>query len=107
MPIDVVSNKSLAPHPGKSEVLLLSKGTLREPHAPIQLGTLILRCVTKRRLLGMTVDPNLSWVPNALEIKISFTNKLNLLKRSGFLLKGVLQDTTLCKIWFSFVGIVL
>jgi len=62
------------------------------PHAPIQLGTSILRCVTKTRLLGMTVDRNLSWVPQALEIKKSFANKLNLLKRSRFLPKGVLKD---------------
>ncbi|KAL9985878.1 hypothetical protein ACROYT_G008328 [Oculina patagonica] len=51
----------LTPHPGKSEVMLLSKGTLTGPHAPIQLGTSILRCITKTRLLGMTVDRNLSW----------------------------------------------
>ena len=82
----------LTPHPGKSEVMLLSKGTPMGPHAPIQLGTSILRCVTKTRLLGMTVDRNLSWVPQALETKKSFANKLNLLKRSRFLLKGVLKD---------------
>ncbi|KAL9986828.1 hypothetical protein ACROYT_G001031 [Oculina patagonica] len=34
----------LTPHPGKSEVMLLSKGTLTGPHTPIQLGTSILRC---------------------------------------------------------------
>lgn len=33
----------LTPHPGKSEVMLLSKGTPMGPHAPIQLGTPILR----------------------------------------------------------------
>ncbi|KAL9970882.1 hypothetical protein ACROYT_G023335 [Oculina patagonica] len=82
----------LTPHPGKSEVMLLSKGTLIGPHAPIQLGTSILRCVTKTRLLGITVDRNLSWVPHALETKKSFANKLNLLKRSRFLPKGVLKE---------------
>ena len=46
----------------------------------------------KTRLLGMTVDRNLSWVPQALETKKSFANKLNLLKRSRFLPKGVLKD---------------
>ena len=82
----------LTPHPGKSEVMLLSKGTLMGPHAPIQLGSSMLRCVTKTRLLGMTVDRNLSWVPQALETRKSFANKLNLLKRSRFLPKGVLKD---------------
>ena len=46
----------------------------------------------KTRLLGMTVDRNLSWVPHALETKKSFANKLNLLKRSRFLPNGVLKD---------------
>ena len=82
----------LTPHPGKSEVMLLSKGTPMGPHAPIQLGTSILICVTKTRPLGMTVDRNLSWVPQALETKKSFANKLNLLKRSRFLPEGVLKD---------------
>ena len=82
----------LTPHPGKSEVMLLSKGAPMGPHAPIQLGSSILRCVTKTRLLGMTVDRNLSWVPQAIETKKSFANKLNLLKRSRFLPKGVLKD---------------
>ena len=72
--------------------MLLSKGTPIGPYAPIQLGTSILRCVTKARLLGMTVDRNLSWVPHALETKKSFANKLNLLKRSRFLPNGVLKD---------------
>ena len=64
----------LTPHLGKSEVMLLSKGTPTGPHAPIQLGTSILRCVTKTRLLGMTVDRNLSWVPQALETRKRFAN---------------------------------
>ena len=82
----------LTPHPGKSKVMLLSKGIPIGPYAPIQLGTSILRCVTKTRLLGMTVDRNPSWVPYALETKKSFANKLNLLKRSRFLPKGELKD---------------
>ena len=64
----------LTPHLGKSEVMLLSKGTPTGPHAPIQLGTSILRCVTKTRLLGMTVDRNLSWVPQAIETRKRFAN---------------------------------
>ena len=80
----------LIPHPGKSEVMLLSKRTPMGPYA--QQGTSILKWVTKTRLLGMTVDRNLSWVPHALETKKCFANKLNLLKRSRFLPKGVLKD---------------
>ena len=82
----------LTPHPGKSEVMLLSKGAPMGPYPPVLLGTSILRCVTKTRLLGMIVDHNLSWVPHALETKKSFANKLNLLKRFRFLPKDVLKD---------------
>ena len=72
--------------------MLLSKGTPIGPYAPIQLGTSILRCVMKTRLLGMTVDRNLSWVPHARETKKSFADKLNLLKPSRFLPNGVLKE---------------
>lgn len=40
----------------------------------------------------MIVDRNLSWVFQVFEIKKSFVNKLNLLKRFRFFLKGVLKD---------------
>ena len=44
----------------------------------------------KTHLLGMTVDNRLTWVPHVLNLKKSFANKLELLKRFRFLPKDVL-----------------
>ena len=60
------------------------------PLPPLLLGDSVLRYITKTRLLGMTVDDNLIWVPHVLDLKKSFVNKLELLKRSRFLPKDVL-----------------
>ena len=76
----------LTPHPGKSKVMIISKKTIMG----LLLGDSVLRYVTKTRLLGMTVDDNLTWVPHVLGLKKSFANKLELLKRSRFLPKDVL-----------------
>ena len=92
----------LTPHPGKSEVMIISKKTIMGPLPPLLLGDSVLRYVTKTRLLGMTVDDNLTWVPHVLEkkdlkkkLKKSFANKLELLKRSRFLPKDVLTNSIL------------
>lgn len=48
--------------------------------------------VTKSRLLGMAVDDKLSWLPHVQELKKSFANKLNSLKKSDFLPRSVRFD---------------
>ena len=45
----------LTPHPGKSEVMIISKKTIMGPLPPLLLRDSVLRYVTKTRLLGMTV----------------------------------------------------
>jgi hypothetical protein len=57
-----------------------------------------LRYVTKTRLLGLTIDNRLSWVPHVLDLEKSFANKLELVKRSRFLPKEVLL-----KLYFSVI----
>ena len=53
----------LTPHPGKSEVMLTSKGTTWGPLALVRLGDSILKWLTTTRLLGTTVDDDrLTWV---------------------------------------------
>ena len=69
----------LTPHPGKSEVMLLSRRTVQGPLAPARLGHSILNWVTTTRLLGMTVDNKITWVQNTLELKKSFAKNRNLL----------------------------
>ena len=68
------------------------------PLLPLLLRDSILRYVAKTRLLGMTVDDNLTWVPHVLDLKKSFASKLELLKRSRFLPKDVLK-----KFYFSVI----
>ena len=85
-------DNQLTPHPGKSEVMLLSARNPMGPIAPAFIGGSNLRWVTKTRLLGITVDHKLTWAPHALDIKKSFANKLDLLKRSRFLSTKVLRD---------------
>ena len=85
-------NNRLTPHPSKRAVILFTKGTPMGPIAPVYLGNLVLSLVTKTRLLGLTVDQKLTWVANVLEIKRTFAKKLDLLKRSRFLPRGILKD---------------
>ena len=69
-----------------------------DPLPPLLLGDSVLCYVTKTRLLGMTVDEPLTWVPHVMDLKKSFVNKLELLKRSRFLPKDVLT-----KFYFSVI----
>ena len=48
--------------------------------------------MTKARVLGLTVDHKLTWDEHLMDVKKSFTSKLDLLKRSRFLPKSVLGD---------------
>ena len=81
----MVPGKPINTHPGKSEFMIISKKTIMDPLPPLLQGDSALRYVTKTRLLGMTVDDNLTWVPHVLDPKKSFVSKLELLKRSRFL----------------------
>ena len=78
--------------------MIISKKTIMGPLLPLLLGDSTLRYVAKTRLLGMTVDDNLTWVPHVLDLKKSFASKLELLKRSRFLPKDVLK-----KFYFSVI----
>ena len=57
-------NNRLTPHPGKCEVMLLSKARLMDPLPTIYIGQSIIEYKAKTRLLGVTVDQNLSWIPH-------------------------------------------
>ena len=48
--------------------------------------------VNHTRLLGITIDDRLSWSQHLIDVKKSFVNKLNLIKRSSFLGKEALLD---------------
>ena len=56
--------------------MIISKKTIMGPLPPLLLGDFVLNYVTKTRLLGMTVDDNLTWVPHVMDLKKSFANKL-------------------------------
>ena len=56
------------------------------PLPAIYIGESIIEYKAKTRLLGVTVDQNLSWIPHLQQVVKSFANKLSLLKKSRFLL---------------------
>ena len=52
----------------------------------------IIEYKAKTRLLGVTVDQNLNWIPHLQEVVKSFANKLSLSKKSRFLLSHVCES---------------
>ena len=82
----------ITPHPEKSEAMLICKTLATGLVAPIHLGTDAIVWVHKSRLLGITVDDKLSRVPHMLDLKKSFSKKLDLIRRSRFLPKDVLVN---------------
>ena len=52
----------------------------------------MIEWVTHVRLLGVTIDDRLSWSKHLTDVKKSFVNKLNLLKKSLFLTRDALLD---------------
>ncbi len=48
--------------------------------------------MTHSRLLGVTIDNQLTWSRHILDVKKAFALKLNLIKRSRFLPKNILLD---------------
>ena len=85
-------NNRLTPHPKKGEVMLLSKTNTMGPTPPVTIGGCLAKLVNKLTLLGVTVDDRLTWSPHLSEVKKSFANKLNLLRKSNFLPKSVLEQ---------------
>ena len=61
------------------------------PLPSIYIEESIIEYKAKTRLLGVTVDQNLSWIPHLQEVVKSFANKLSLLKKSRFLLSHVCE----------------
>ena len=61
-----------------------------EPVAPIHISTDAIGWVNKSRLLGITGDDKLSWVPHISDFKKTFVKKLDLIRRPRFLPKDVL-----------------
>ena len=88
-------NNRLTPHPKKSEVILLSKTNTIGPTPPVIIGGCLVKLVNKSRLLGVTVDDRLTWSPHLSEVKKSFANKLNLLRKLKFLTRSVYRTILL------------
>ena len=72
--------------------MLLSKTNTVGPTPPVIIGDCLVKLVNKWRLLGLTVDDRLTWSPHLSVVKKSFTNKLNILRKSKFLPKSVLEQ---------------
>ena len=66
---DWFGGDQLTPHPGKSEAMLLCRGNLMGPIAPVFLGDSCIKRVTKARVLGLTVDHKLTWDAHLMDVK--------------------------------------
>ena len=65
------------------------------PIAPVFLGDSSIKWVTKARVLGLTIFHKLTWDAHVMDVKKSFANKLDLIKRSRFLPKAFCETFTL------------
>ena len=106
-----LANK-LTPHPGKSEVMFISRKSPIGLISPILIGGHTIKWIIKTRLLGMTVDHKLSCVPLKLELKklceqgmptqkAKISAKKNV---TGFLFEGYFSQREL---WPNFMGCLL
>ena len=62
------------------------------PLPAIYIGKSIIEYKATARLLGVTLDQNLSWIPHLKEVINNFANKLSLLKKSKFLPSHVCES---------------
>ena len=86
------SENNLSPHATKCEAMLLTKTQFIGPLNSVIIGKERIEWVNHTRLVGVTIDHRLSWSRHLNDVKKSFLNKLNLLKRSSFLSKNALLD---------------
>ena len=71
---------------------LLHRGYFTGPLKELTLGPITVKWVSHTRLIGVTVDNKLTWARHTSEVKKSYTNKLNLVKRCRFLPRCMLLD---------------
>ena len=74
----------LTPHPQKSEAMLICKTRAMGPVTSIHIGTDAIEWVNKSRLLGITIDDKLSWVPHMLDLKKTVQRSCNVMSRSSY-----------------------
>ena len=89
---DWSSKNNLVPHPKKCEAMMLVRGSFTGPLNALSMCNHTIKWVTHARILGVTIDDKLTWAQHISEVKKSFVNKLNLLKRSSFLPRNILFD---------------
>ena len=71
---------------------MLLRGSFTGPLNALILCNHTIKWLTHSRLLGVTIDNKLTWSQHIFEVKKSFVNKLNLLKRTSFLPRNILLD---------------
>ena len=83
---------SLIPHSAKCEAMLFYKGSFIGPYPMITIGNETISWVCHARLLCITIDHKLTWTNHLRELKESFVNKLNLIRKCSFLTKKSVLD---------------
>ena len=78
--------------------MLLSKARHIGPLPSIYIGKSIIEYKATARLLGVTLDQNMSWIPDLKEVIKNFANNLSLLKKSKFLHS---QTLIMFRAWYT------
>ena len=65
--------------------MLFHRGSFTGPQPLITIGNVKVARVCHTRLLGITIDRNITWTNHYKELKNNFVNKLKLLKKCSFL----------------------
>ena len=90
---DWSSKNNLVPHPKKCETMMLLRGSFTGPVNALTLCNHTMKMGDPRTTIRCKPSMiKLTWAQHISEVKKSFVNKLNLLKRSSFLPRNILLD---------------
>ena len=85
-------HNSLVPHPKKCEGMILKRNHLIGPLGSLKINQHLIKWSLSSKMLGETIDNNLTWSKHISELKRGFVKKLNLIKRGRFSPRNSLLD---------------
>ena len=79
-------------HPGKSEAMIIKRGTFVGPLTLLWFNGKAIKSVKSARILGLTLDAPLKWKEHTEQEQLSYAWKLNLSKTMRFLSRQMLNN---------------